>query len=501
MKEYIKKYVTMENLLYIFVFVIFAMICYLVPEASGDDWTFDDWYSGILAYPKYALNHYRTFNGRPFLYYTFAMTGYYFNIWWLLTPTFVVLFIITVKRLLGVNGSGITLLVVMMLLTFSWELNRQVYLYPVGNTAYFLQFITIFMLSVSFYKRKKVWYINLFYMIVFFIVTFNNENLAFALCGMFSIYTLLELFREKKIAWGNVGITIVTVISGLMCVFNPVGQRFEVTMAKVDIPYNQMVWENIKTIVGYLYDKDAIIFLIYFVVSIIAIRNKKINIQIGTINLNNFFCIVFGVEIFVLLFNIITKYLGIMLEVHELLFKEDWVVIVWIGLTCLAVVPIMFFDCEKYLKNILLAYSVLAYASAGIMIFLPEVSHRTMFYALMIIIVMTALLVSTLPQKKWAYYVMIICIVLSFENFMYKLVPIHKVTKQREAILMQYHIDRALYGKKTDKIVLPAYPNDVITFSNDNCNPDKNINEYAYQALKNEYNIPDDVDIVIDYGN
>ena len=46
-------------------------------------------------------------------------------------------------------------------------------------------------------------------------------------------------------------------------------------------------------------------------------------------------------------------------------------------------------------------------------------------------------------------------------------------------------------------LVLPAYEPNSVNWSDYNCNPKKNENPYAYDAFKAYYDIPEDVEVIV----
>ena len=143
-----------------------------------------------------------------------------------------------------------------------------------------------------------------------------------------------------------------------------------------------------------------------------------------------------------------------------------------------------------------------AVGSAGVFVVLPEVSERVMFYALSMVILFCGTLAEKLFQGK---SVQVAAGIIFAGLLLVQYVPLYQtaaaaaqVNREREQIIEEYK-EKAAEGvaEEGTTLVLPAYEPNAVNWADNNCNPQKDVNPYAYEAFKTYYGLPEDVEVLI----
>lgn len=490
-----------RNIIIIMAMVVFAVIEKMVPLASGDDWTFCTWYKGISEAPKVMTWLWNNFNGRPTLYYTFSCFDYYFGIWFLVTPIAFFLYYISIKKLFSIQSAISQLFVLAALMYFSWEICRNIYLWPTGNSAYVFPWAIILFLFAYTVSYEQAGFHIISTMIGVFLIGLGNENASLATFFMFCSYFILEWRIKGK---GNIRLCMITVISALsaaLCILNPSGKRYESAMSQVSVPLDTMIHDNFNRIILYLLNENGILFLPLscIIIYMVIVKRDRPSIR------NILYLSYTGIFTVILSIDIIIKYLEInSIGFQKVIFANNIIVdALWYIYIILLLSSIFLIEISEELRVRWISLFVFSIISCGVFFVLPEISQRSMFYSLCVIVFYTAFILNEnyiIPKNfnRGILICLLFAIVIRFDRFMYILIPAQKVTEERQEIVEEYH---RLVGLGKDKdidiIYFPKYNANSINWDDTNINPKPGINDYAYNAMKEYYGIPDEVEVVL----
>lgn len=509
-----------ENLPVVLLMGLLAVICWLVPLASGDDWTFASWYKGLNNFPDSWLWIYAFFNGRPTIHLLFSL-GYYLKLYCVLVPLCIFGFFWAGKRLLKLEGFLPQLLVACLLLCFSWNMKRNIYLWVVGSYAYWITWTVELCLFAVVCKRstepagtphqtaRALWVA-----VGVFFFNFGTENMAVGVMMLYVAYVLVGLLQQRKPNRFVCFALAAAVVSGLMCVCNPAGTRYEETMSALGGTLGEMVRNNLYTIVDFLILQNYLLYIFMGALLLLLYRQLKLR--------NRVWLVLFSVQYAILVLVHLPWWADMEKLFHSTSAVGEWIAAIERINTALLgdhlasiLFWLLFFGClfwgfflvvcsraDREELRVILSLFVSAAVSAGVFIILPEISERVMFYALSVLILYCGYLARFLAvddfQRKAAAAVLCLVILVQFDQLYFHASNAHQVTCERERIIEEYHTLAGL-GLADDihELVLPAYAPNSINWSDYNCNPDEALNPYAYNAFKAHYKIPDDVKVII----
>lgn len=509
-----------ENFIAILLVGIIAVICWLVPLASGDDWTFSSWYKGLNNFPESWVWIYSFFNGRPTIHLLFTL-GYYLKIYCVLLPVCILLFFIAGKKVLKIEGIFPQLVMATLLLCFSWNMKRNIYLWVVGGYAYWVTWaveLALFAIvctkstepkETAHQKTKAGWIA-----VGIFFFNFGTENMAVGVMMLYVSYVFMNIFYHKKINYYVFLALGAAVISSLMCVCNPAGTRYEETMSALDKTIGELVRGNLYSIVDFLILQNYILYI--FMGAILLLLYRQFGLK------NRIWLIMFSIQYVILIIlhfplqsTMARGLSGIAiggkllaaLEALRVLLLEDCIasILFWLAFLTALFAGFFFIVHEKSEPEefqVIRALFISATFSVGVFVVLPEISERVMFYALSILILYCGYLSRyiRLDGIRYKEIVAMLCLVslVQFDQLYFNAANAYRITRERESIISSYQIMAGL-GLANDihTLFLPAYPENSINWADDNCNPDESTNPYAYNAFKNYYNIPDDVRVII----
>ena len=211
-----------------------AAIFINVPLASGDDWTFSTWFSGFTDIPSQWLWMYRYFNGRPTMHILFSLL-HYEKFCALAIPICLIGIFWTAKTLFGLRHFVPCLMVLALFYSFSWNMKRNIYLWPVGAIAYWVLWtaeLCLFAWIVQLSGQEKTKHPRLkmcLLAVLIFFCNFGTENMAAAVALLYVGCLVLKICTKSKVsAFLKIG-TAASMISALMCIFNPANERFKAT--------------------------------------------------------------------------------------------------------------------------------------------------------------------------------------------------------------------------------------------------------------------------------
>lgn len=500
----------------------FIIIGKMVPLASGDDWTFRTWYGGLQAVPKNLLWQYLFFNGRPTMNTIFSFVLYYFDIWFLVTPLSMLLIFWSLKSLLKLEQPKAQFLIASLFLCFSWTICRNVYLWPCGNGAYVLPWammLWLFALTCKYSTTEHPhWrFLSAIIALGIFLMGFGNENASVALFCMEFAYCLCRRVCDKRFSGPLVLYAAASALSAGLCVFCPAGQRFATAMQSVTVPFPQMVHDNVNILCRYLLDENGFLFLVTGILVLLLFKSHKMeiscrwkrNLYLGFIS----FCLLILVITMIPTASIVaaTGYVSspinqiaeVFSRISQLVFQNNLILeIVWILFIVCLMMSVFFLKEQKECVIVWIPLFAFAAASVGVFLVLPEISERSMFYALSILVFYCGFLLQHMKlgpfRQKQALALIALVFAVRFDAFMYVLIPAQEITAQRQAIVDAYHVQVGL-GQADDITCLyfPCYAEGSINWSENNMNPEKDVNPYAYEAMKNYYGIPEDVDVLM----
>lgn len=500
----------------------FVIIGRMVPLASGDDWTFRTWYGGLQAVPQSLLWQYLFFNGRSTMNVIFSFLLYYFDLWFLVTPLSMLLIFWSLKILLKLDQPQAQFLMATLFLCFSWTISRNVYLWPCGNGAYVLPWAIMLWLFALTHKysmpEHSHWkFISFCIALGLFLMGFGNENASVALFAMEFMYCICHRVQNKQFSKPLVLYAVVSALSAGLCIFCPAGHRFEVAMQSVTVPFSQMVRNNTNIICYYLLQKNGFLFLAASGLVLLLFKTHKMGISCSWLRkmylgFISFCTLILSITMIptesVLkatgyLFPSITKIMDD-IELFSKQVFQDHIILSLICLFYIICLIISVFFLKGLEEHILVWISLFSFAivSVGVFLVLPEISERSMFYALTILIFYCGFLLQQIELKPFRQKQVVVLIALiffvRFDAFMYVLVPAKAVTAQRQAIVDMYHIQAGLgQADNITCLYFPRYADGSINWSESNMNPEKENNPYAYEAMKDYYGIPENVEVVM----
>ena len=485
-----------------------AAIFLHVPLASGDDWTFATWFRGFLYIPAQWLEMYCTFNGRPTMHILFSML-HYEKFCVLAIPLCLAGIFWVGRKLFGLRRFVPCLTVLALFYSFSWNMKRNIYLWPVGAIAYWILwaaelvlFACVILLSEQENPKHSKIKICLLAILIFF-CNFGTENMALGVALLDGSCLVLKLCTKSRISVFLKAGAAFSLISALMCIFNPANQRFKVTMAAVDVPLWQMAIQNLSTILEYLLVSNWMPFVCAGALLLAADKPGKNSTFLKIAKI--IFAILYGIYLLALtalagvggiskLFH--TAVLGggtlsiLFMCLFLMMMLVNLIAVIWKG------------EEPQERKEVHTALLICAMGSAGVFVVLPEVSERVMFYALSIVILFCGFLAEELfCGKKIQAAAGIIFAGLLLVQY----VPLcqtadaaAQVNRERERIIEEYK-EQVAEGtvQEGTTLVLPAYEPNSVNWSDCNCNPKKDENPYAYDAFKAYYDIPEDVEVIV----
>lgn len=133
--------------------LIFSMLEWCVPLASGDDWTFAQMHGGLFNAPSSIIWNYLFFNGRATMHYLFGQITYYFNFWFAFSAFFFFLLLYALKNIMELEDWFSQMILGILFLCISHSMAKEIFLWPIGFCAYVPQFALILLIYVLVRKR------------------------------------------------------------------------------------------------------------------------------------------------------------------------------------------------------------------------------------------------------------------------------------------------------------------------------------------------------------
>lgn len=355
------------------------------------------------------------------------------------------------------------------------------------------------------------------YNVGIFLLGLGIENLSVSQVILY-VALLVETWVHYKRRTGWAAFSFIcSLLSAAACIFNPAGNRLQYEASANANASNLeiLVKQNINSALQMLLKENVWLFLILASVLLfiffqkhrrrkgnIWIRVCYINIMVGALIL-----LVTAVPLRWLLVGtngqvaIFQTVYHMQLTIQDVVFSDHVLsMMFWLCWIIQLALGGLFF-CSKESIAIRTALISFAACSIGVVWILPYMPRRTLFFGLSVIIAYTAALtrqieLTVYSKKVWKIAVFLVCIV-QLERYMFLLVPVKQVTVAREKIFEEYHLRIAL-GETIDLIKIPAYPADSINFEDSQINPSPEVNEYPYNAMKDYYHLPQELQVVVE---
>ena len=350
-----------------------------------------------------------------------------------------------------------------------------------------------------------------------FLIGLGIENLSVSQVILYAVLFVEVWFSYRKsVVWALFPF-VSSLLSAVACIFNPAGKRlqYEISVNKNASELGTLVKQNVCNTLRMLLQENAWIFL--FLAGVILTlfcqqqgqKKRYIWFQVcrASITVGGIILLITALPMHWLIVGTNGQVTVFQMIYHSQLVLQNFVfsnhisaMIFWLyWMAQLAFSGLFFFSKKDAVSKI----SLILFAICSIVVvwILPYMPRRTHFFALSVIVSYTVALArrirfSFYSKKIWKVAAFLVCVI-QVESYMMLLIPVKRITEEREKIFEEYHLRTAM-GETINQITIPAYPADSISFEDAQINPSPEVNEYAYNAMKDYYHLPRQLRVVVE---
>lgn len=475
MKKYLK---------YIGVCLFFIIIFCLSP-ISGDDWgNYIAGSEGLRRSLGIALGMYFDWEGRIVSRVLINILTYHKWLWNIVNAVLITGFIFISEKIIGEkNKKFIFPLVVLIIVGMNPYMFSQGIVWLAGNITYF--FVIPVILFYFYYLINNDKY-NKWFFIVFSLInifgTMFVENMALVLVlGNISLI-LFKYIETKKIDKRLVIYLLLSICSTLVMLLSP-GSRYRSSIENTE--FNELsfigkILYNIPNFVYYTYITNTYLLILMSFSNYLLIKDKVYN-KIKKNLLIVFMLVIPLITVIVYPISLFTN-TGLNFIVD---YKNIFIIIYWLVYTFISL-NLLFFKHKKDLKIVL--WFFIGLISNGVMLVSPTWGFRTSLFTYIVLSIVALWVINKYVKENKKLivgsYGILVCGLLFYMIFY---INIYRCQSNLESSIKKQ------LKEDSDIIYIDAFPN----FANCNINPG---NEYHLEKYKLYYGIPEEKEIVIEWG-
>jgi len=276
-----------RNWIYLVAYVFFFYVALRLP-IGGDDWEISSWYrGGLLQLIFGAVRSWSYFNGRILHNVATPFFDFYRTMYVIIIPLIIVGNLHLLYEIFKFNRKTIPFIVMIaLLLSISKDMRAEVILHMNASIPYnictFLILLSVYYIingdtlkKLHFWDSSKLNYITL--SILTFSASLWIENLTIGLLVFTVLWCVRDIHLYKKILPMTIS-AFTGIVIGCIVLFTSVGisNRIGESTSKYGVVHS--IINNVTSILNMLVTSQLTIYLIYAIIMLIAIFNKKLKI-------------------------------------------------------------------------------------------------------------------------------------------------------------------------------------------------------------------------------
>lgn len=458
-----------EKYIYILIFIIFLTINCFVP-VGGDDWEISSWYNtgGIFTLFIKSIVVWKTYNGRILNNFFDMFLGKYPLVWAISSALITTLTIYYLLKLLKNDNKKSSIIITLLLfLSISTDLRREIQLHKIGNISYaipaFLIFLLIFYILEKSQKEKNI---KISYKILTFLglcACLFIENLTIGIIGVCCLIIFYDFVFQKKLnkpaLFALIGCSI-----GALIMFTSPGFLNRYDSSTAGLTKIELLQKNLFFVLNQITLNQILLYFVYSISSFMALQTNKIKQSKINLIMRVYFIIltgILGVSILLkalsdssyLYTNLYNQWYSIFLNYNSI---YSMILMISMVLSIIIMINILSKKEIRYRLNVLF---LIALISMMPMILSP--GFRNTILCIYSLIAITAYISSTIvlnkKQKQTVIIVLSLFFVIRIEEYHYILHDANIITKERTSLIEEYR-----KNGDSNILILPRYSQDII---------------------------------------